>query len=93
MFFGHSSGIRHSVGGNDYGSVRTGAFMGLRMLSEEARRLQRLGSEAPRLHPRRLSSIAESPTPLGELANMVAAHRQVIEVLPFCHMCYKVQSV
>ncbi len=83
MFFGHSSGIRHSVGGNDYGSVRTGAFMGLRMLSEEARRLQRLGSEAPRLHPRRL----------GELANMVAAHCQVIEVLPFCHMCYKVQSV
>ena len=73
MLLGHSSGIRHSVGGNDYGSVRTGAFMGLRMLSEEARRLQRLGSEPPRLHPRQLSSIAESPTPLGELADLIKA--------------------
>ena len=66
------------MGGNDYGSVRTGAFMGLRMLSEEARRLQRLGSEPPRLHPRQLSSIAESPTPLGEMAGMMQVTAKLI---------------
>ena len=30
---GVDSGIRHSVGGADYGSVRVGAFMGLRIIS------------------------------------------------------------
>jgi L-arabinokinase len=33
-FWGLDSGERHAVGGSDYGAVRTGAFMGLRMLSE-----------------------------------------------------------
>ena len=32
-FWGVDSGIRHSVGGSDYGAVRTGAFMGLKILS------------------------------------------------------------
>jgi L-arabinokinase len=32
-FWGLDSGARHAVGGSDYGAVRTGAFMGLRMLS------------------------------------------------------------
>ena len=35
-FWGIDSGIRHSVCGADYGSVRTGAFMGYRILAELA---------------------------------------------------------
>ena len=33
-FWGLDSGERHAVGGSDYGGVRAGAFMGLRILSE-----------------------------------------------------------
>jgi galactokinase len=36
-FWGLDSGERHAVGGSDYGVVRTGAFMGLRILNEHAR--------------------------------------------------------
>ena len=36
-FWGLDSGERHAVGGSDYGAVRTGAFMGLRILNEHAR--------------------------------------------------------
>jgi L-arabinokinase len=35
-FWGLDSGERHAVGGSDYGAVRTGAFMGLRLLRKEA---------------------------------------------------------
>jgi galactokinase len=35
--WGLDSGERHAVGGSDYGAVRTGAFMGLRILSEHTR--------------------------------------------------------
>jgi len=35
-FWGIDSGIRHSVGGSDYGAVRTGAFMGLKILTMNA---------------------------------------------------------
>jgi len=34
-FWGIDSGERHAVGGSDYGAVRTGAFMGLRIVSEQ----------------------------------------------------------
>ncbi len=34
--WGIDSGIRHSVGAGDYGSVRTGAFIGYRMIAELA---------------------------------------------------------
>jgi L-arabinokinase len=34
--WGIDSGVRHSVGGGDYGSVRVGAFMGYRMIAEIA---------------------------------------------------------
>jgi len=34
--WGVDSGIRHSVGGSDYGTVRTAAFMGYRMIAELA---------------------------------------------------------
>jgi galactokinase len=33
-FWGLDSGERHAVGGSDYGAVRAGAFMGLRILSD-----------------------------------------------------------
>ena len=33
-FWGIDSGIRHSVGGGDYGSVRTGAFIGYRIIAD-----------------------------------------------------------
>ena len=36
-FWGLDSGERHAVGGSDYGAVRTGAFMGLRILNHHAR--------------------------------------------------------
>jgi L-arabinokinase len=35
-FWGIDSGIRHAVSGSDYTSVRTGAFMGYRIIAEEA---------------------------------------------------------
>ncbi|XP_056174748.1 L-arabinokinase-like isoform X2 [Syzygium oleosum] len=35
-FWGIDSGIRHSIGGADYGSVRIGAFMGRRMIKSTA---------------------------------------------------------
>ncbi|KAG4963079.1 hypothetical protein JHK82_039758 [Glycine max] len=35
-FWGIDSGIRHSVGGADYGSVRIGAFMGMKMIKAKA---------------------------------------------------------
>jgi galactokinase len=34
--WGLDSGLRHSVGGSDYGTVRTAAFMGYRMIAEMA---------------------------------------------------------
>jgi L-arabinokinase len=34
--WGIDSGVRHSVGGGDYGSVRVGAFMGYRIIAELA---------------------------------------------------------
>jgi galactokinase len=39
--WGLDSGVRHSVGGGDYGSVRVGAFMGYRIIAE----LSGLGAE------------------------------------------------
>lgn len=39
--YGIDSGIRHSVGGSDYGSVRVGAFMGLRICSSRGEPLVR----------------------------------------------------
>jgi L-arabinokinase len=35
-FWGLDSGVRHSVSGADYGSVRIGAFMGYRIIAEHA---------------------------------------------------------
>ncbi|XP_028052011.1 L-arabinokinase-like [Camellia sinensis] len=35
-FWGIDSGIRHSIGGADYGSVRVGAFIGRKMIKSIA---------------------------------------------------------
>ncbi len=35
-FWGLDSGVRHSVGAGDYGSVRVGAFMGYRIIADRA---------------------------------------------------------
>lgn len=43
--WGLDSGVRHSVAGSDYGSVRTGAFMGYRIIAERA------GLKVERQHP------------------------------------------
>ena len=61
-FWGVDSGVRHSVAGSDYGSVRVGAFMGYRILAEMAG--LRAKQEAPGL-----VSI-EDPRWHGYLANL-----------------------
>ena len=50
-FWGLDSGERHAVGGSDYGAVRTGAFMGLRILSE---RIDLPGGHLANLEPEAL---------------------------------------
>jgi galactokinase len=57
-FWGLDSGERHAVGGSDYGAVRTGAFMGLRILNEDARvPLDYLANIAPVEFERELASM------------------------------------
>src|SRR5262249_39044827 len=43
-FWGIDSGVRHSVGGSDYSSVRCGAFMGYRIVADAAGRRAKPGS-------------------------------------------------
>ena len=52
-FWGVDSGVRHSVGGNDYGSVRAAAFMGLKIISSmaEQRRAKQTGSRSREPEP------------------------------------------
>ncbi|KAJ3696276.1 hypothetical protein LUZ60_001653 [Juncus effusus] len=38
-FWGLDSGIRHSIGGTDYGSVRVGTYMGRKMIKSQASRM------------------------------------------------------
>lgn len=45
--WGVDSGVRHSVGGQDYGSVRTAAFMGLKILSNLANRTSKYKQTSP----------------------------------------------
>src|SRR5262245_19823297 len=44
--WGIDSGVRHSVGGSDYGTVRTAAFMGYRIIAEMAG-LRTISSDRP----------------------------------------------
>jgi len=62
-FWGIDSGIRHAVSGSDYTSVRTGAFMGYRMIAEAAALRTRFSSGD------RVVSI-DDPRWAGYLANL-----------------------
>ena len=70
---GESDVVACSVGGLDYGTVRTGAFMGLRLLSETADALQRLGSYRGPVKPHKpglangQAQQQEQPAPIGAL--------------------------
>jgi L-arabinokinase len=64
--WGIDSGIRHSVGGADYGTVRTAAFMGYRMIAEMAG--LRVSPAEGRGHVR-----VEDPQWRGYLANITPA--------------------
>eukprot|EP00850_Spirogloea_muscicola_P015467 SM000118S25610 [mRNA] locus=s118:402012:411493:+ [translate_table: standard] len=46
QFWGLDSGIRHSVGGADYGTVRAGAFMGRKIIQAEAQARRDIASTA-----------------------------------------------
>jgi L-arabinokinase len=75
--WGIDSGIRHAVSGSDYTSVRTGAFMGYRMIAERAG-LRAAASSGGR--PVRV----EDPRWSGYLANLTPAEfdRDFAEHLP-----------
>jgi L-arabinokinase len=47
LLWGTDSGIRHSVGGADYGSVRAGAFMGLRIITHLKGQTEYLANISP----------------------------------------------
>lgn len=64
--WGVDSGIRHSVGGADYGTVRTAAFMGYRMIAEMAG--LRVSEGAGHGHV-----VVEDPQWRGYLANITPA--------------------
>lgn len=59
--WGLDSGVRHSVGGGDYGSVRVGAFMGYRIIAELSRlRVEQVGDTV----------VISDPRWVGYLANL-----------------------
>ena len=64
--WGVDSGIRHSVGGADYGTVRTAAFMGYRMIAEMAGLRVTEGEGHGHVH-------VEDPEWRGYLANLTPA--------------------
>lgn len=64
--WGVDSGIRHSVGGADYGTVRTAAFMGYRMMAEAAGLTCRASGAAGRV-------VVDDPKWGGYLANVAPA--------------------
>jgi len=63
-FWAIDSGVRHSVGGSDYSSVRCGAFMGYRIIAEAAGLHVTPASDAPRVVK------VDDPTWNGYLANI-----------------------
>lgn len=63
--WGIDSGLRHAVGGSDYGAVRTGAFMGYRILADLA------GLTARPVGPGRVE--VDDPRWGGYLANLTPA--------------------
>ncbi|GAC1446168.1 MAG: galactokinase [Pyrinomonadaceae bacterium] len=73
--WGLDSGVRHSVGGGDYGSVRTGAFMGYRILAAVAGlRIESPGEkERMIIDDPRWRGYLSNVTP-SEFENSLAAH-------------------
>ena len=68
-FWGLDSGERHFVGGSDYTAVRTGAFMGLRIINVVAARTS--GAASGSLDVAAGSSrTSDSPAPIDYLANL-----------------------
>ncbi|CAD5324717.1 unnamed protein product [Arabidopsis thaliana] len=70
-FWGIDSGIRHSVGGSDYGSVRIGAFIGKTMIRSFAASFAETNSEEAEEES---SELIESDTSLDYLCNL-SPHR------------------
>ncbi|RLN11821.1 hypothetical protein C2845_PM09G23270 [Panicum miliaceum] len=74
-FWGLDSGIRHSVGGGDYGSVRVGTYMGRKMIKCAASDLvsESLTSEAPDVsdcHKENVMGLLKSEAALEYLCNL-----------------------
>jgi galactokinase len=74
-FWGIDSGIRHAVSGSDYTSVRTGAFMGYRMIAELAgmRVMERSETGVLRIEDPRWSGFLANLSP-AEFDGEFAAH-------------------
>jgi galactokinase len=66
--WGLDSGMRHSVGGGNYGSVRAGAFMGYRIIADVAGlRVEQIGNRVAIKDPRWLGYLANlSPSEFEE---------------------------
>ncbi len=64
--WGVDSGIRHAVSGEDYGTVRTAAFMGYRMIAEMAGLAWRAGAKSGHV-------VVDDPRWHGYLANITPA--------------------
>jgi L-arabinokinase len=93
-FWGLDSGERHAVGGSDYGAVRTGAFMGLRILNEHARvPLDYLANIAPVEFERELAPLLPEEIS-GEdfLARYGGTTDNVTEVNPGCRYRVRVPT-
>eukprot|EP00958_Prasinococcus_capsulatus_P007434 scaffold695_cov384-Prasinococcus_capsulatus_cf.AAC.15 len=80
-FYGIDSGIRHSVGGTDYGSVRVGAFMGRRIIAQvsakNAERNRDPMSPPKRLDPNQFEDYLANINPSryeAEIADSLPAH-------------------
>jgi galactokinase len=82
--WGLDSGERHAVGGSDYGAVRTGAFMGLRILGEHVAVPGRyLANVSPDSFERELSQhLPEDMTGAAFLARYQGTADQVTSVAP-----------
>jgi len=91
-FWGLDSGERHAVGGSDYGAVRTGAFMGLRILNDQARvPLDYLANIAPAEFERELAAwLPEEISGDDFLARYGGTTDNVTDVKPGCR--YRVRA-
>lgn len=89
MLWGIDSGIRHSVGGEDYGSVRAATFAGLQIISELRPQTDYLANISPSEFER------EYVTQLPEHIRMPTAHpiyenvrvQRFVELLDQCETC------